>query len=372
MRVKVLVTIDIDTEKQNQMRTRIESIIAQKKAKSGKLCGTFKRYYIWVYQDDPLLTEILDLSLKITEEYKRKTEIMKDEEGDKIQKDLYEAFSKKLKSMQAKGKSDYEIVLATRSLKNKIEKFAEEKRRRHEERAKICEEMDSGCYISIGYNPEYTEADLQHAIGYTIVGKIMCEVADDEEKFLAWCEECKRYTKQKGFYVLKSNRRIKQSAQEKRVFSSDDGRATFVTEPMYQYLLENGIAPEYFRPAYFDHKKKKLAGYQLVGRNILPKESFIDFIAENGEKCKGCGKFRMRFLHEDSNYIFHDGYHNSYIDCDKVKKWGDINVARYEQAFSDQELIFSSRMLELLKKADKQLLWGPIFPLSAKDLLECN
>lgn len=373
MRVKVLFRFVTDYEKQNEMRIKIEKIAAKKKLKSKKLWSTLERYSLWVYENDPLFIEILNLRAELDAEKEKELNIMKDEESDKIQQELYEIYSKKLKAMEADGKSDDEIVKEIRPYRSKIEEFAAIKEERLEEKRKICEEFLSGCDIQIvEYRPEYTEEELGYAIGYIFDGNIVCEVSDGEDEFLEWCPECKEISKQIGPYVLKSNRKIRQAAQEKKVFISDDGLAVFVTVPMYEYLLNNEIAPKYFRPAYFDHKKKKLAGYQFIGSNHLPVGSFIDSSVENGEKCTRCGKIQQRHLDEDPNDIKNQYYHNIYIDCDRVEKWEDINVARHEQAFWNQRLIFSSKLLDLLKQADNHITWIPVFPLSIKEMLEGN
>ena len=48
------------------------------------------------------------------------------------------------------------------------------------------EDRINGCQIYImGHNPEYTEEELNDAIGYTIKGDMEYEVADDEDEFLS-------------------------------------------------------------------------------------------------------------------------------------------------------------------------------------------
>jgi hypothetical protein len=68
-------------------------------------------------------------------EKEKELNIMKDVESDKIQQELYEIYSKKLKAMEADGKSDDEIVKEIRPYRNKIEEFAAIKEERLEEQS---------------------------------------------------------------------------------------------------------------------------------------------------------------------------------------------------------------------------------------------
>ncbi len=76
----------------------------------------------------------------------------------------------------------------------------------------------------------------------------------------------------------------KMGRQQKRVFSSDDGLATFVTVSMYKYLRENEISPENFRPAYFDHKKKKTGRISVHWEQYITGRQLLRFVDRNEGK----------------------------------------------------------------------------------------
>lgn len=365
MRVKVDIMLQIDLKKHDDRCIKIENLMKERGIKEESIEYSLKSYYLQIYQHDPLFREILLIYKEIVDEEKLYEPAKKDEESKRFW-ELYNEQNDKLEKMLSAGE-DEEVMFDL--LQTYGEKMGDTLGKKVD-LGNPEEDRRNGCQIYImGHNPEYTEEELNDAIGYTIKGDMEYEVANDEDEFLEWCDACRRCTEQKGSYILNSNLRIKWAGQNKRVFSSDDGLATFVTVPMYKYLRENEISPENFRPAYFDHKKKKLAGYQLVGSNILPKDSFSDSLIEMEENCKKCGR---RIVQRDTKDIEHQYFHNAYIDCEKVDKLGDVNVARHELALRDQKLIFSRKMLDLLRRADKHILWRPVFPLSVKEVLERN
>lgn len=365
MRVKVDIMLQIDLKKHDDRCIKIENLMKERGIKEESVEYSLKSYYLQIYQHDPLFREILLIYKEIVDEEKLYEPAKKDEESKRFW-ELYNEQNDKLEKMLSAGE-DEEVMFDL--LQTYGEKMGDTLGKKVDV-GNPEEDRRNGCQIYImGHNPEYTEEELNDAIGYTIKGDMEYEVADDEDEFLEWCDACRRCTEQKGSYILNSNLRIKWAGQKKRVFSSDDGLATFVTVPMYKYLRENEISPENFRPAYFDHKKKKLAGYQFIGSNILPEGSYSDSLIETKENCKKCGR---RLVQKDSKDIEQQYFHNAYIDCEKVDKLGDVNVARHELALRDQKLIFSRKMLDLLRRADKHILWTPVFPLSVKEVLERN
>ena len=364
MRVKVEVYLDIDIQKNNKFRRRFEEIIRERKAKIKDSWDSNRRYRLFVYEDDPLYNEIISLKNELLDGVRRRTKAISEGWDHKKYWELYNANCKRLESMQDKGISEEEIFTAL------VPYWEEMTEILHQENARtnLCYEPMPGCTIYImDYFPEYTEDEEKEIAGYLISGSFQCPEIEKKEKFLKRCDECKRYVEQIGPCILKRSQTLKKYSNVKKVFESEGD--LFVTLPMYEYLMKNGVAAEYFCPAYMGVKGSELVGYQIITKNILPAGSYTDGRITGGEVCSICGKQKMEWVSGDTNSDYDKYFHNWYVDFEKIEKWEDINLARREFDLEHHELVFSPKMCKLLKEADPKIIIYPVFPLAFKEHL---
>lgn len=364
MRVKVEVYLDIDIRKKNKIRKRFEAIISEGKGKIKNSWDNIKRYSLFVYEDDPLYAEILQLYRELVDEIEELSKAACEGENAKIYWELYNANCKRMESMLEKGIAEEEIYTDLLPYWEEMEEIRQQKKGKFY----LLHEAMSGCTIHIvEFFPEYTEDEEKEIAGYLISGTFRCPEIEKKERFLKQCDKCERYVEQTGPCILKKSKTLKKWSKVKRVFESEGG--IFITLPMYDYLVENGVAAEHFYPAYMGVKEKELVGYQIIAKNILPAGSYTDGVRNGKKVCSVCGKQIKEWLPENSNKNYFEHFHNRYINFDKIVKWEDINLARGEFDLNYHELVFSTKMCKLLKEADPKIIIYPVFPLAFKEHL---
>ncbi len=134
--------------------------------------------------------------------------------------------------------------------------------------------------------------------GYLISGSFSVLKLKKKEKFLKRCDECKRYVEQIGPCILKRSQTLKKYSNVKKVFESEGD--LFVTLPMYEYLMKNGVAAEYFALHIWGVKGSELVGYQIIAKNILPAGSYTD--GENNRRGS------MQYMRKTKNGVGEWGY----------------------------------------------------------------
>lgn len=208
---------------------------------------------------------------------------------------------------------------------------------------------------------EYTEEELEHAVAYVfpmfgVERKDMCDTNDMVEN-KEWCTSCQEYGRQISPYILKRQKKLERWANIKKVFYLPRLETIFVTVPMYEYLLENGVSSEYFIPAYGGVRKRTLLGYQIVSSHQLPQGAYIEPLWEYSETCSFCGRHRIKCVIKGTEAYY---FHNIFLDESKITEWKEIN-ASYESYSENPVLIVSRRVKELLEKADPNLKMLPVF-----------
>ena len=211
--------------------------------------------------------------------------------------------------------------------------------------------------------PEYTKEEKREAIGYTIcdVGNARCEVTVWDEYYLSLCDNCKQFF-QKAPYIFVRSKKLKRLSEEKRVFADESFLSMFVTIPMWEYLLENGISGKGFLPAYYGKRNKELAGYQMIGSNLLERGSCRCMFFGDVRKCEVCGR-------TSAYYSGRSVFQNTYIDSEKVRRWDDINAV-YEYCGGRRMVVLSLKMHKLLTDADPKVRMIPVFPKEMKERLD--
>lgn len=238
-----------------------------------------------------------------------------------------------------------------------------------EEFAELKEKWDNAPENGVGHvldlfeeSVEYTSEELEHAVGYVfpyfgVPRKDMCDTNDMVEN-CEWCDECEEYGRQISPYILKKEKKLERWNQMKKVFYHYSVETIFVSIPMYHYLIEHEVSPDYFIPAYCGIRKKTLAGYQLISKNQFPKGVYIDPMYEYSETCQHCGRHRVKTVMKGRESYY---FHNLYLDMEKITRWEDMNET-YESYYEKPVLIVNKRMKELLEEADPSLKMMPLFP----------
>ena len=125
----------------------------------------------------------------------------------------------------------------------------------------------------------------------------------------------------------------------------------FITQLMYEYLVENGINAKYFKECYT--KRKNIVAYRLYSDNVLDVNEFYDNSYSDLFICSNCGKLH-RNLQIDETYI------NKYIDKDVLEDLEDVNITS-EYFECNKKIIVSKKFYNLVKEKDPKAMFLPIY-----------
>lgn len=208
-------------------------------------------------------------------------------------------------------------------------------------------------YFPLWEDISHTKEELGKAVGYLPRIKKYILQGDSKEPY-QYCDECRKIIRQTGDFILPESQKIKRWNMEKRIFYLDTMMdVVFVSIPMYQYLIENNIPEECFRPVKTS-RKKKLIAYQIAANNILPEGAYIDGAYIDYGLCPLCGKHKM-FMDFDKYY-----YQEKKLDMDKITEWKDVN-GTHDSYFTVPHLIFSKRLYELIIAVDPKEVFFPVY-----------
>ncbi|MCR1823390.1 hypothetical protein [Terrisporobacter muris] len=135
-------------------------------------------------------------------------------------------------------------------------------------------------------------------------------------------------------------------------FTLEYNRSVFLTtQPMYEYLVENGIDVKYFKECYT--KRKNIIAYRLYSDNVLDVNAFCDDSYSDLFICSNCGKLH-RNLQIDETYI------NKYIDKNTLDDLEDVNITS-EYFGCNKKIIVSKKVYNLVKEKDSKAIFLPIY-----------
>lgn len=135
-------------------------------------------------------------------------------------------------------------------------------------------------------------------------------------------------------------------------FTLEYNRSVFLTtQPMYEYLVENGIDVKYFKECYT--KRKNIIAYRLYSDNVLDVNSFYDDSYSDLFICSNCGKLH-RNLQIDETYI------NKYIDKNTLDDLEDVNITS-EYLGCNKKIIVSKKVYNLVKEKNPKAMFLPIY-----------
>lgn len=135
-------------------------------------------------------------------------------------------------------------------------------------------------------------------------------------------------------------------------FTLEYNRSVFLTtQPMYEYLVENGIDVKYFKECYT--KRKNIIAYRLYSDNVLDVNAFYDGSYSDLFICSNCGKLH-RNLQIDETYI------NKYIDKNTLDDLEDVNITS-EYFECNKKIIVSKKVYNLVKEKDPKAMFLPIY-----------
>ncbi len=369
MKVKVELYIDIDKtkeEKYDNYRKRLEEIVQKYKGKKKEALWTGAiRYHVFIYHEDPVFYELLRIQEERTREYAERYEESLHNYNGKSYMDLYEENNERLEKMLAEKVPKEEIMerlmLYWEEMQNVLRKSQDEK---YEE--ELRNRPKHHIYV-LQFLTEYTEEERKEIVGYIVHSKVYCEEIENKGRFLRKCESCGEYSEQIASCILKKSQTMKKWATKRRIYNFQAGH--IVNIPMYEFLVEKGVAEEYFRPVYTGIKQKELVGYQIVAKNKLPIGSYTKQIIKTGEKCSVCGNWKHANVVEDVDDIYYQCYHERYLDMEKTGTLQGINLAYGELEREYHTYIFTPEMTRLLKEGDPRIEYAEVFPLSYKEKL---
>lgn len=135
-------------------------------------------------------------------------------------------------------------------------------------------------------------------------------------------------------------------------FTLEENKSVFfITQLMYEYLVENGINSKYFKECYT--KRKNIIAYRLYSDNVLDVNAFYDDSYSDSFICSNCGKL-YKNLQVDDTYI------NKYIDENSLDNLEDINIT-YEYFSKNKKIIVSKKVYNLVKEKDPEAMFLPIY-----------
>ena len=154
---------------------------------------------------------------------------------------------------------------------------------------------------------------------------------------------------------LKENLEIQSKGIKRNSYNTftleDNKSAFFITQLMYEYLVENAINPKYFKECYT--KRKNIIAYRLYSDNVLDVNAFYDDSYSDSFICSNCGKL-YKNLQVDETYI------NKYINENSLDNLEDINIT-YEYFSKNKKIIVSKKVYNLVKEKDPEAMFLPIY-----------
>ncbi|WP_419749170.1 hypothetical protein [Terrisporobacter petrolearius] len=199
--------------------------------------------------------------------------------------------------------------------------------------------------------PVFSSVEMDKAVAYEpyFINKY-CFDYDEESnnEYENTCKLCESIDLKENLEI--QSKGIKRNSYN--TFTLEDNKSVFfITHLMYEYLVENGINPKYFKECYT--KRKNIIAYRLYSDNVLDVNAFYDDSYSDSFICSNCGKL-YKNLQVDDTYI------NKYIDENSLDNLEDINIT-YEYFSKNKKIIVSKKVYNLVKEKDPEAMFLPIY-----------
>lgn len=170
----------------------------------------------------------------------------------------------------------------------------------YEELIQFDEDIDEIPALIFDEKVFFTQEELKEVVGYMIHPKKVYYARYDSSPLVYdVCEKCFEPTEQKNDFVFPLSSQLRKWNHRMMIFSYDDGGELFLTLPLYQHLLEQGIDEKNFRKV--ENEKGKIIAYQIIGTNRLEKEAYVDSGSIVIGECPYCHIFSME---EEGDYYY--------------------------------------------------------------------
>lgn len=206
-------------------------------------------------------------------------------------------------------------------------------------------------FLRLSYAIDLTKEEKQMAVAFIpLFPKYFCEEYEDIENKYEECSVCGIKKKDEMSFYVRPRGYIK-NHQDDYGMAGLDGTGEIVLFPkLVKRLTEAGIDKKYFQPVL--SKRKKVMGYIMVSKNILPPDSYKDPNYKLVGRCRLCGQIK---LEEDEKEIW--------IRPRSIKGWEhmeDVNLS-YEFFDDYRELIVSRKVEQIISKYVKYAEFLPVF-----------
>ena len=208
-------------------------------------------------------------------------------------------------------------------------------------------------FSRLSYSIDLTREEKQTAAAFVpLFPKYFCEEYEDIENEYEECSACWVKRKDDKLFYVQPKGYIK-SHQNDYGMAGLDGTGEVVLLPkLVKRLTEAGIDKKYFQPVL--SKRKKVMGYIMVSKNILPQGFYEDPNYKLAGRCRHCGQVKME---EDEKEIWIRQKTISKEGREHVK---DVNVS-YEFFDDYRELIVSKKVEQIISKYVKYAEFLPVF-----------
>lgn len=199
--------------------------------------------------------------------------------------------------------------------------------------------------------PVFSSGEIDKAVAYEpyFINRYCLDYDEESEN------ECENTCKLCESIDLKENLEIQPKGIKRNsynTFTLEDNKSVFfITQLMYEYLVENGISSKYFKECYT--KRKNIIAYRLYSDNVLDVNAFYDDSYSDLFICSNCGKL-CKNLKVDQTYI------NKYIDENSLDDLEDVNITS-EYFSKNKKIIVSKKVYNLVKEKDPKAMFLPIY-----------
>lgn len=208
-------------------------------------------------------------------------------------------------------------------------------------------------YIDVEQNLIYSDEDMDRAVAYGLLFSTGFEeyenYLDREELELDEypCTNCIANDRKEILYAKPYN--ISKFKKDYGIYAIEAQEEQILTPNLHQFLVDNNISQDYFRPVYTS--RNKLISYYLYQKaNVLPRGSVKRGGKIEIERCENCGREIWRFLQDD-----YEGDPPIWtITKEGLNLLKDVNTME-EYIYGIKRTIISKKLYNLLKKKMKNL-----------------